>query len=55
MHTESGDFLGIIVEILPGEIEVWVCESEEQTAYIPFTEEDVLSVSIDTGVGVPDE
>ena len=55
VHTESGEFLGSIVEILPGEIEVWVCESDDQTAYIPYTEEDVLSVSIDTGVVVPDE
>jgi len=55
VHTDSGEYLGEIVEILPGEIEVWVCETEDQTVYIPYTDEDVLTVSLDNGVVVPDE
>ena len=55
VHTESGEFLGTIVEIVPAETEIWVCEGEGQTVYIPYTDEDVISVSLETGVIVPDE
>lgn len=55
VHTESGEYLGTIVEIVSSETEIWVCESTEETMYIPYTDEDVLSVSLEDGVVVPDE
>jgi ribosomal 30S subunit maturation factor RimM len=55
VHTESGLYLGAIVEIVSSEAEIWICESEDQTIYIPYTDEDVLSVSLKEGVVVPDE
>lgn len=55
VHTESGEYLGSIVEIVSSETEIWICESSEATIYIPYTDEDVLSVSLEDGVVVPDE
>jgi 16S rRNA processing protein RimM len=55
VHTESGEYLGLIVEIVSSEVEIWICESEDQTIYIPYTEEDVLSISLEEGVVVPNE
>ncbi|MAA79965.1 MAG: 16S rRNA processing protein RimM [Deltaproteobacteria bacterium] len=55
VHTESGEPLGEIVEIVSAETEIWICESAEETIYIPYTDEDVLSVSLIDGIVVPDE
>ena len=55
VHTESGIYLGNIVEIVSSETEIWICESKEETIYIPYTDEDVISVSLDSGIVVPDE
>ncbi|MEC7984272.1 MAG: ribosome maturation factor RimM [Myxococcota bacterium] len=55
VHTESGEYLGDIVEIIQNESEVWVVENKEEIYYIPNTEEDILFVSLEHGVVVPDE
>ena len=55
VHTASGEFLGVVTEIVPSETDVWVVENDDSHIYIPYTSEDVLSVSLKTGIIVPDE
>lgn len=54
VKTESGIELGMIVEIVPGHVDIWVAEGNGQSIHIPNTSEDILSVSLETGVIVPD-
>jgi 16S rRNA processing protein RimM len=54
VKTESGIELGKIVEIVPGHVDIWVAEGNGQSIHIPNTKEDILSVSLETGVIVPD-
>ena len=54
VKTSSGIAQGHIVEIIPGEVDIWVCESEEHRIFIPHTEEDIISVSLQDGVTIPD-
>ena len=55
VHTESGELLGRIVEVMQGESEIWVLENEENIYYVPNTDDDIVSVSLEYGVIVPDE
>ena len=55
VHTQSGVYLGELVEIAVGESDIWIVEGKEATYYIPYTSEDVCSVSLEEGIIVPDE
>lgn len=55
VHTQSGEYLGAIVEIVPGQVDIFVAEGNGLVIHIPNTHEDVLSVSREHGIVVPDE
>jgi 16S rRNA processing protein RimM len=54
VRTESGLSLGPLIEIVTGDVDFWVVESEDETHYIPNTKEEVLSVDLVTGIVVAD-
>lgn len=55
VHTESGEHLGEVVEIVPGQVDILVAEGQGVVIHIPNTQEDVLTISIEGGIIVPDE
>ena len=55
VHTASGEYIGKIVEIVPGQVDIWVAEGNGLVIHIPNTKEDILSVERENGVVVPDE
>ena len=55
VNTESGEWLGQIVEIVPGKVDILVAEGNGLVVHIPNTMEDVLSISLEEGIIVPDE
>mgnify|MGYP001426847498 CR=1 FL=1 len=63
--TVSGFVLGSVTEIVASTqsenstqnteaVDVLIVENDEMKYYIPFTKEDVLEISIQTGILVPD-
>ena len=54
VKTKSGENQGRIVEIIPGEVDIWVCENEDFRIFIPHTDDDVLSVNLESGIVIPD-
>jgi 16S rRNA processing protein RimM len=55
VYTESGSSLGVITEIVPGQVDIWVAEGNGMVIHIPNTSEDILEVDLNYGVTVPDE
>ena len=54
VRTESGEDLGVIVEIVTGNVDVFVCENEEIRIFIPNVKAEIISLDLKTGVVVPD-
>ena len=62
--TVSGSVLGSVTEIVAStesedtiedeNIDILIVENDEMKYYIPFTREDVLEISLQTGILVPD-
>ena len=55
VRTESGVLLGTIVEIVPGKVDILVAEHPDMVIHIPNTKSDIISISIDDGIIVPDD
>ena len=55
VRTESGVSLGTIVEIVPGKVDILVAEHPDMVIHIPNTKSDIISISIDDGIIVPDD
>ena len=64
MTTVSGSVLGSVTEIVAStesedttedeNVDILIVENDEMKYYIPFTREDVLEISLQTGILVPD-
>jgi len=54
VRTESGVSLGKITEIVEGDVDIWVAENDDEVAYIPNSEGEIVSIDMNTGVVVAD-
>ena len=55
VHTESGDCVGRISEIISGGVDFWVVETDGPEVVFPATKAVVLSVDLHAGVTVVDD
>ena len=54
VHTESGECVGRLIEIVSGGVDFWVVETDQEEVVFPATKAVVLSVDLHAGVTVVD-